>query len=622
MNITKKGVFDLRYSRFAKNIVELVGGEQNISNLVHCATRLRFKLKDKTKANKSALQNLDGVLSVVENGGQFQVVVGSHVSEVYKEITKITNVDRETDSADEPKGSIGARIFEVISRSFSPLLGAMAGAGMLKALLTILTMTGLLSAESGTYFILSAAGNAVFYFLPIFLGITLATKLGANPYVGGTIGAALLEPNFTSLLTNTGDISNFLGIPVVLMQYSSSVFPVFIAVSVYALLDKFLKRTIHKDLQMFLVPMLSLMIIVPLTVIAFGPLGVYAGNAIGAGIDFLSTKSGILTGAVVGAAWTFLTLFGLHWGLVPLILDQLAHGGSTLFAMLAAAPLAQAGVAFGVFLRTRDKSIKTLSGSTLVPALLSGVTEPILYGLMMRYKKTIPYVIISAAVGGAINGMLGVKAVVYAFPSVLSIPAFAPMGIHIIAIGVAFAGATLMTLIFGFEDKKQKKVVSDNKVETSKSLAKKEVIISPLTGEVKPLAEVDDPVFASEAMGKGIAIEPTVGQAVSPVNGVVSTVFPTGHAIGIASDEGAEILIHIGINTVQLEGKYYSPVVKQGDRVKQGDLLVNFDIEKIKEAGYPVITPIIITNTNRYVDVIEISKEKVRAKEGLLTLVN
>lgn len=621
MNITKKGVFDLSYSTFAKNIVELVGGEQNISSLVHCATRLRFKLKDKTKANKLALQNLDGVLSVVENGGQFQVVVGSHVSEVYKEITKITNVNRETDSADEPKGSIGAHIFEVISRSFSPLLGAMAGAGMLKALLTILTMTGILSAESGTYFILSAAGNAVFYFLPIFLGITLATKLGANPYVGGTIGAALLEPNFTSLLTNTGDISHFLGIPVVLMEYSSSVFPVFIAVSVYALLDKFLKRTIHKDLQMFLVPMLSLMIIVPLTVIAFGPLGVYAGNAIGAGIDFLSTKSGILTGAVVGAGWTFLTLFGLHWGLVPLILDQLAHGGSTLFAMLAAAPLAQAGVAFGIFLHTRDKSIKTLSGSTLVPALLSGVTEPILYGLMMRYKKTIPYVIISAAVGGAINGMLGVKAVVYAFPSVLSIPAFAPMGIHIIAIGVAFAGATLMTLIFGFEDKKQKKVVSDNKVETSKSLEKKEVISSPLTGEIKLLAEVDDPVFASEAMGKGIAIEPTVGEAVSPVNGVVSTVFPTGHAIGIASDEGAEILIHIGINTVQLEGKYYSPVVKQGDRVKQGDLLVNFDIEKIKEAGYPVITPIIITNTNRYVDIIETSKETVRSKEGLLTLV-
>jgi beta-glucoside PTS system EIICBA component len=611
----------MSYNNLAKNIVALVGGEKNISSVVHCATRLRFKLNDRNKASKTALQNLEGVLSVVESGGQFQVVVGSHVPEVYKEISKIANVGASANPSNEPKGSIGARIFEVISRSFSPLLGAMAGAGMLKALLTILTMAGLLSPESGTYLILSAAGNAVFYFLPIFLGITLATKLGANPYVGGTIGAALLEPNFTGLLTKTSDMSSFLGIPVVLMNYSSSVFPVFIAVSIYAIFEKILKKAIHKDLQMFLVPMLSLAIIVPLTVIAFGPFGVYVGNGIGAGIDFLSAKSGILTGAVVGAGWTFLTLLGIHWGLVPILLDQLAHGGSPIFAMLAAAPLAQAGLALGVFLRTKDKSLKTLSGSTLVPGLLSGVTEPILYGLMLRYKRTIPYVVISAAIGGAINGLSGVKAMVYAFPSALSIPAFAPMGIHIIAIGIAFASAAILTLLLGFEDKKEKTLLTDNKVEAGQPLVKKEAIVSPLTGIVKPLAKVDDQVFASEAMGRGIAIEPTVGQAVSPVNGIVTTVFPTGHAIGITSDEGAEILIHIGINTVQLEGKYYSPVIKQGDRVKQGDLLVNFDIEKIKEAGYLVTTPVIITNTNRYVDVIETSDEMIHAKEGLLTLV-
>jgi PTS system beta-glucosides-specific IIC component len=540
---------------------------------------------------------------------------------VYKEIIKIANVGNESKSKDEPKGSIGARIFEVISRSFAPLLGAMAGAGMLKALLTILTMTGLLSATSGTYFILSASGNAVFYFLPIFLGITLATKLGANPYIGGTIGAALLEPNFTSLLKHTGDLSHFLGIPVVLMNYSSSVFPIFIAVSIYALLEKFLKKIIHKDLQMFLVPMLSLAIIVPLTVIAFGPFGVNLGNAIGAGINFLSTKSGVLTGAVVGAAWTILTLFGLHWGLVPILLDQLGHGGSPLFAMLAAAPLAQAGLALGVFLRTKDKKIKTLSASTLVPALLSGVTEPILYGLMMRYKKTFVFVILSAAVGGAINGMMGVKATVYAFPSVLSIPAFAPMGFHIIAIGIAFVGATLLTLLFGFEDKKKKEASPDNKIKAGQPLVKQEALVSPLTGTIKALADVDDQVFASGAMGKGIAIEPTVGQAVSPVNGTVTTVFPTGHAIGITSDEGAEILIHIGLNTVQLEGKYYSSAVKKGEKVKQGDVLVNFNIEKIKEAGYAVTTPVIITNAQHYIDVIETSKKTVQAKEGLLTLV-
>jgi PTS system beta-glucosides-specific IIC component len=610
----------MSYNSFAKDVVKLVGGEQNISSLVHCATRLRFKLKDRTKADKPALQNLDGVLSVVESGGQFQVVVGSHVPEVYKEITKIANVGAATNSSDEPKGSIGAQIFEVISRSFSPLLGALAGAGMLKAVLTILTMTGLLSAQSGTYFILSAAGNAVFYFLPIFLGITVATKLGANPYVGGTIGAALLEPNFTSLLKHTGDITHFLGIPVVLMSYSSTVFPVFIAISIYALLDKFLKKIIHKDLQMFLVPMLSLIIIVPLTVIAFGPFGVYLGDAIGNGISFLSTKSGILTGAVMGAAWTFLTLLGLHWGLVPLILANLAKGGDPLLAMVAAAPFAQMGLAFGIFFKTKDKNVKALAGSTLLPAVLSGVTEPILYGLILRYRRTIPYVVIAGAVGGAISGLFRAKAMSFAFPAFLTIPAYSPIPLYTIAMLIAFVGATILTVIFGHEDKK-KKEGNENKVEAGQTLVKQEAIVSPITGTVMPLADVDDQVFASEAMGKGIAIEPTVGQAVSPVNGIVTTVFPTGHAIGITSDEGAEILIHIGINTVQLEGKYYSPVVKQGDRVKQGDLLVNFDIEKIKEAGYSVTTPIIITNTNRYVDVIETSDETVRAKESLLTLV-
>lgn len=610
----------MSYQRFAKDIVELVGGEQNISSLVHCATRLRFKLKDSDNTNKQALQNLDGVLSVVESGGQFQVVVGSHVPEVYKEITKIANVGSTPNSSDAPKGSIGAQIFEVISQSFSPLLGALAGAGMLKALITILTMTGVLSAKSGTFFILSAAGNAVFYFLPIFLGITIATKLGANPYVGGTIGAALLEPNFTGLLKNTGDISHFLGIPVVLMNYSSTVFPIFFAISIYAVLDKFLKKTIHKDVQMFLVPMLSLIIIVPLTVIAFGPFGVYLGNGIGHVISFLSTKSGIVTGAVMGAGWTFLTLLGLHWGLVPLMLANLAAGGDPILALVAAAPFAQMGLALGVFLKTKDKKLKTLAGSALLPGVLSGVTEPIIYGILLRYRRTIPYIVIAGAVGGAISGAVGAKAMSFAFPAFLTIPAFSPIPLYAMAMLIAFVGATILTLLFGYEDKK-KKEVEEKTVEAGQSLVKKEAIVSPLTGTIKALSNVDDQVFASEAMGKGIAIEPTVGQAVSPVDGVVSTVFPTGHAIGITSDQGAEILIHIGINTVQLEGKYYNPVVKQGDRVKQGDLLVSFDIEKIKEAGYLVTTPIIITNTNRYIDVLETNKENIKEKEDLFTLV-
>ncbi|MGP0689621.1 beta-glucoside-specific PTS transporter subunit IIABC [Priestia aryabhattai] len=610
----------MNYQSFAKEIIQLVGGEQNIASVVHCATRLRFKLVDPKKANKQTLQNMDGVLSVVESGGQFQVVIGSHVSAVYKEITQFANVGTVTKSKDESKGSIRAQIFDIISGSFAPLLGAIAGAGMLKVLLNILIMTGVLSAESGTYLILSAAANAIFYFLPIFMGITISSKLGANPYVGGTIGAALLEPNFTNLLKNAGDVSDFLGIPVVLMNYSSSVFPAFIAIGSYVVLERFLKKVIHKDIQMFLVPMLSLMIIVPLTVIALGPFGIYIGNGVAQGISFLSTKSGILTGAIMGGAWAFVVLTGLHMGLSPIVLSNIANGGDPLLAMAAASIFAQVGVAFGVFLKTKDKTKKSFAGSTLLPGALSGVTEPILYGLILRNKRTIPYIIIAGAIGGAIIGFVGAKTIALALPSLLSIPAFTPLVPYALALLISFASSTIMTLIFGYEDKK-KKEVEENKVEAGQPITKQEAIVSPLTGVVKSLAEVDDQVFASGAMGKGIAIEPTVGKAVSPVNGIVTIVFPTGHAIGITSDEGAEILIHIGINTVQLEGKYYTSVVKQGDRVRQGDLLVNFDIEKIKEAGYPVTTPVIVTNPDRYIDIIDMKKEVVEAKESLLTLV-
>lgn len=615
----------MSYDKLAKDILQFVGGDQNVSSLVHCATRLRFKLKDNKKAQKTEIQNLTGILSVVESGGQFQVVVGSHVSNVYEEIIKIGNFGKNSSSTDESKGTIMSIIFETVSRSFSPLIGAFAGAGMLKAVLTVLVSLGWLSQESGTYHILSAAGNAVFYFLPIMLGITLATKLGANPFVGGTIGAALLEPNLTGLLAE-GKTTSFLSVPVVLMDYSSSVFPIFIAVSIYAVLEKFLKKVIHKDVQMFLVPMLSLAIIVPLTVIAFGPFGVYAGNAIGSGISFLSAKSGILTGAVLGAAWTFLTIFGLHWALVPIILANIAAGGDPIFAMVASGVFAQMGVALGIFLKTKDKQVKALAGSTAVPGLLAGVTEPIIYGLVLRFKRTVPYVAIAGAVGGAINGLLGVKGITFAFPSLLSISAFSPIGTYTIGVLAALVCGSLLTILFGFEDKKQKEVASnqqeiDNKPENKPSLMKTASIVSPLTGDVKLLDQVTDQVFSSGALGKGVAIEPNTGNAFSPVDGVVSTLFPTGHAIGITSEEGIEILIHIGIDTVQLDGKYYDPQIKQGDKVKQGDLLVNFDIERIREAGYKVTTPIIITNTVNYLDVIPTDAERVALDDSILTIV-
>ncbi|RBW68648.1 beta-glucoside-specific PTS transporter subunit IIABC [Bacillus taeanensis] len=614
----------MSYQALAKDIIKNVGGEENVSSLVHCATRLRFTLKDANKANKQALEGLDGVLSVVQGGGQYQVVIGSHVSDVFKEITDSANIGSNANSSNESKGSITSQVFDVISRSFSPLLGALAGAGMLKALLTVLTMVGWLSAESGTYLILAAAGNAVFFFLPIFLGITLAIRLGANAYVGGAIGAALLEPNLTGLIE--GGASSFLGIPAIIVDYSSTVFPVFIAVCMYAVFEKMIKKVIHKDLQMFLVPMLSLIVIVPLTVLIFGPFGVYVGNAIGGAISFLAERSGLLTGAVMGAGWTFLTLLGLHWGVVPIIIQNLGAGGDPLSSMLSGAVFAQIGVAVGFILRAKDKKLKALAVSTMLPGALAGVTEPILYGLILRYRKTLIYVIGAGAIGGAINGAFGSKAMVFAFPSFLSIPAFSPMVQHAVGVLTAFLLALIVTAVFGFETKAKQEQQTDSvaagePLVGTKQLTKKENVVSPISGEVKALSDVNDAAFSSEALGKGIAIEPSVGEVVSPVDGVISAVFPTGHAIGITSNDGAEILIHIGINTVQLNGKHFTPLVKQGDTVKQGDHLVNFELEKIKEAGFEVTTPVIITNTDRYLEIVEADKKSVQANENLLTLV-
>ncbi|KAA6460483.1 beta-glucoside-specific PTS transporter subunit IIABC [Bacillus thuringiensis] len=610
----------MSYTNLAKEILQHIGGENNVTSLVHCATRLRFKVKDRNKVNKEALENAKGVISVVQTGGQQQIVIGNHVSDVFNEINKISNFSKKDSESSEEKTPLSGKIFELISGTFSPLLAPLAGAGMLKALLGVLVMFDLLSEQSGTYAILSAAGNAILYFLPIMIGITLATKLGANPYMGGIIGAALLEPNFTALLAN-GDTSSFLGIPIILMDYSSTIVPSFISVLIYAQLEKFLKKVIYKDLQLFLVPMLSLIIIVPLAIIAFGPFGTYVGQMVAAGIKFTSEYSGLFAGAIVGGSMVFLIMFGLHWALIPMSIENLMNGGDPIDPMWAASTFAQMGIALGIFLKTKDKKTKALAGSTTVTGLLSGVTEPILYGLIATHKRTIKYVVIVGSIGGAFIGACKAENNAFALHSIFTLSGTTtPWLPYFFMIILTIGGAAALTYFLGYEDKKKPQNINTT-ITAEKPLVKKEEIVSPLTGNITPLNQVKDPVFASEAMGKGIAIEPTVGEVYSPVNGIITTIFPTGHAVGITSDEGAEILIHIGINTVQLEGKYFTSHVKTGEKITKGQHLIDFEMEKIKEAGYLVTTPVIITNTAQYMDIIGINKREITKNEHLLTLV-
>jgi len=518
---------------------------------------------------------------------------------------------------EKEKDSALNRVLGKISGSFAPILGVLAGSGLITALLAVLTKAGWMSPKGGTYAIFSATGHAVFYFLPIFLGTTLAKKLGANPFVGGTIGAALLEPHFADLV-KAGTKVDFIGIPVLLMNYSSTVFPIFIAVSIYALLEHFLKKVIHKDFQMFVNPFISLMIIVPLTILIFGPFGTYVGDMIAALIKFLSTKSGILTGALLGAGWTFLTIFGLHWTIIPIVIFNLSHGGDPIMGMAATAPFAQIGIAIGVFLKSKDKNLKTLSASAVLPGLLAGTTELVIYGIILQFKRTMVYVAIAGAIGGAINGVLGAKMTAFAFPSILTIPTFTPMGLFIIGIGVALLLGIILTYVFGFEDKK---AASRLKAGVSVPSLKTELIASPVSGKVVSLKKFPGPLFSTEIIGKGIAVEPVEGKIYAPVDGTVFTLFPTKHAIGILSEGGAEVLIFIGVDTIKLHGQFFTAHVQQGDQVKQGDLLIEFDIEKIKAEGYDTTTPVVITNQNQYIDVEKTKKDSVHVNDRLIRVV-
>jgi beta-glucoside PTS system EIICBA component len=361
------------------------------------------------------------------------------------------------ESSTEKKETIINKILGAISGSFAPILGVLAGSALITALLSLLKTLGWISPESGTYAIFSAAGHAIFYFFPIFLGITMAIKLGANGYVGGAIGAALLEPNYTNLVISGAQDVSFLGIPVILSSYSSTVFPILIAVAIYSILDKFLKKVIYKDLQMFINPLISLLIIVPLTILIFGPFGTYVGEALSIVIQFLSSKSGMLTGAVLGAAWSFLTILGLHWAVIPIAIANLgATGYDPIIAMAAAAPFAQIGLGIGVFFKTKNKDMKTLAASGLLPGALAGTTEIITYGILVPYKRTMLYVAIAGAIGGAITGALSVKATGFALPSFLSIPVFTPMSQFLIGTLTALVLTMVLTLVFGYESKDHK----------------------------------------------------------------------------------------------------------------------------------------------------------------------
>ncbi|MEK4008208.1 beta-glucoside-specific PTS transporter subunit IIABC [Paenibacillus sp. FSL H3-0333] len=613
----------------SKQIITLVGGEGNVNSVFHCATRLRFKLKDNSKANKAALEKTPGVITVVENSGQFQVVIGNNVSQVFEQIMKETSLqDAEKSGSDESSESTGVlgKAVDIISSIFSPILGALAGAGILKGLLALILSLEWISAASGTYMILNAAADSVFYFLPVFLAVTAARKFKANQFVSIAIAGALIYPAVIAAV-GSPDPLHFLGIKIVLINYSSSVIPIILAVWVQSYVERWFRSFIHESVRNILVPMFALLIVIPLTFLAFGPVGSLISDGLASGYTWLYNLSPLVAGAIAGAFWQVFVIFGVHWGFVPIMLSNIATlGQDTMLPILSAAVLSQAGAVFGVFLKSRNPQLKALAGSSTLSAVF-GITEPTIYGVTLKLKKPFIYACISGAIGGAIIATGGARALSFSLPGLLALPTYFGTGFVWVVIGilVAFVLAAVLVLVFGYEEPETDAAASVNLSATSgtttPTLIDKELVVSPLAGTLQPLDTLPDEAFASGAMGKGIVIEPSSGILTSPVNGTVTTVFPTGHAIGITSEGGAELLIHVGVNTVKLKGQHFTKKVQEGDKVVKGQLLLEFDLEAIRAAGFVTATPVIVTNSAQYLDVLKSTGTEVPSGEILFTLI-
>lgn len=611
-----------------KRVWEAVGGQKNVNSLVHCATRLRFKLKDESIADTEKLKGDPDVIQVVQSGGQYQVVIGSNVADVYQAIVDEEGLADQV-AKEEKSGNILSKFIDIISSIFTPFLGAMAAAGVLKGFLSLATVLGWLAAESGAYQILFAAADGVFTFLPVMLAFTAAKKFKTNQFLAVAIAMALVYPAITAA-AGAGTALDFFGISVILSPsgYTSSVIPIILAVWVQSKFEPLVKKIIPQFLQMILVPLIILLVMVPLTFLALGPIGTVAGNALGSLFNSIYGFSPIVAGLIMGSFWQVFVMFGMHWGFVPIMflnIDQ--FGYDILMPMLLPAVLAQGGAALAVAVRSKDSKLRSLGISSTITALF-GITEPTVYGVTLPLKKPFIVACVSGGIGGALIGFAGVKSFASGLVSLLTIPSFistidgveSNVTMAIIATGISFILAFLGTLLVGFEDPAEEtKKMEATAGETLSS--GRHNLKSPLTGKVLPLSEVADQVFSSGAMGKGIAIEPEKGELLAPADGEITTIFPTGHAVGLTTTDGIEILMHIGMDTVELNGAGFETFVKQGDQVKAGDLLVKFDIDAIRAAGYSTVTPIVITNTDQFTDVLELDQEEIISTEDFLAIV-
>ena len=630
-----------KYTELAEDILKHVGGKENVNSLKHCVTRLRFDLKDESKADDDYLKNRDGVVTVVKAGGQYQVVIGNHVPDVYAEVLQVGGLPAggslDIDEGDAPKGNLFDRFVSLVSSIFQPFLGPLAAAGIIKGIVAIMAACGLSAATSPMYVIFNAAGDGFFQFLPILIALTSARRFKVNEFTAIAIAAALVYPDIATLVTalqkaGQGHVLGVIPFALPAGGYLSTVMPSILAVWVASYIQKFFTKITPDVIKVFVVPFFTLLITVPLTFLVVGPVANTFSDGLTSLFQAIMNFSPIVFGLILGILWQVLVMFGMHWALVPLaILDVATNGSSTILSAAILPCFTQTGVLGAIMLKTKEEKVRTISMPAFISSIF-GVTEPAIYGVTLPMKT--PFYISCGVSGlmGAAMMALDIKTYsigglgVFVFPSLIGPDG--NLSKVIIAIIIAIVGGVLAFLIQLFvrvpnlygggvakvEEKAEEAAPAPKEIQ-------QEIIASPLIGNVVPLDQVPDQVFASGAMGKGIAIDPTDGVVVAPAKATVNLVFPTGHAIGLTTENGVELLIHIGMDTVSLAGKGFKTYVEAGDVVEAGQKLIEFDLATIRDAKLPVITPVIVTNTADFDDVLTTKEARVNTGDYLLTAV-
>lgn len=624
--------------QIASQILDAVGGEENIVSANHCATRLRLVLKRSNPKAVEEVKELDGVVTVVESNGQFQVVIGNNVVNVYNSFNELLEGSNQnndsTDQEDTEKVSVLNKVIGTMSAVFAPFIYILAAAGILQGLLILINLVFPAFKKTGTFEVFNFMSWAPFVFLPIFIAITAAKHFKVNEYIAVMCSAALVSPDLAAIVERigSGETVSLFGLPLSETAYTSSVLPPLFLVWILSYLEKYLNKVFPEVVRPLFVPFVALIVMVLLTLLLIGPLTTAGAHGIANGYNFLVDFAPWLAGAIIGGFWQVFVIFGVHWGSTPVVLANFEQYGSDSFqAFQTIAVIAQIGAVVGVLIKSKTKKVKSVSASAGITGIF-GITEPAIYGVNLRFKKPFIIACISGALGAFVASFFNPKYYAYAgLPGPLTIvngySGDNTSSIIGIIIGVVIAVVLPIILIqfLGYGEDVAEEVDSgvainkDNKVEATNQLEVE--VYSPISGEVKDLGQVNDPVFAGKMMGDGIAIEPSDETVYAPFDGEITMISPTQHAIGITNSEGVELLIHIGLDTVKLNGEGFEVLVEENQEIKKGTALINFDKELINSEGYESVIPVIITNTNEFNEIIQDDVEVVKKGERIITVI-